>query len=86
MQEELNQFEINNIWKLIPRPTHQSIIGTEWIYRNKLGEHGTVVQNKARQVSKGYNQEEGIDFEETYASVARLDPSECYVLLHITKV
>ena len=73
MQEELNQFEINDVQELVPRPTHQSIIGTKWAYRNKLDEYGTVVRNKARLVAKGYNQEEGIDYEETYALVARLE-------------
>ena len=53
------------------RPSHQSIIETKWVYRNKLDEHGMVVQNKARLVAKGYNQEERIDYEETYAPVAR---------------
>ena len=43
MQEELNQFERNDVWELVPRPTHQSIIGTKWVYRNKLHEHGMVI-------------------------------------------
>ena len=73
MQEELNQFERNDVWELVRRPIHQSIIGTKWVYRNKLDEHGTVVRNKTRLVTKGYNQEEGIDYEETYAPVARLE-------------
>ena len=73
MQEELNQFEGNDVWKLVSRPTHQSIIGTKWVYRNKLDEHGMVVRNKARLITKYYNQEEGIDYEETYAPVARLE-------------
>ena len=73
MQEELNQFERNDVQELVPRLTHQSIIGTKWVYRNKFDEHETVVRNKARPVAKGYNQEEGIDYEETYAPVARLE-------------
>ena len=73
MQEELNQFERNDVWKLVPRPTHQSIIGTKWVYRNKLDKHRTVVRNKARLVAKGYNQEEEIDYVEIYAPVARLE-------------
>ena len=43
MKEELNQFERNDVWKLVPRPTHQSIIGTKLVYRNKPNEHGTIV-------------------------------------------
>ena len=73
MQEELNQFERNNVWTLVSRPRDNSIIGTKWVYRNKLDEKGNVIRNKARLVAKGYNQEEGIDFDETYAPVARLE-------------
>jgi len=50
-----------------------NIIGTKWVYRNKMDEHGAFTRNKARLVAKGYNQEEGIDFDDTYASVARLE-------------
>ncbi|GKD88949.1 copia protein, partial [Tanacetum coccineum] len=50
-----------------------TIIGTKWIYRNKLDENGVVSRNKARLVAQGYNQQEGIDYDETYAPVARLE-------------
>ncbi len=73
MQEELNQFERNKVWNLVPRPNNCSIIGTKWIFRNKLNEHGSVTRNKARLVAQGYNQEEGIDFDETFAPIARLE-------------
>ena len=73
MQEELNQFERSNVWNLVPRPNDHSIIGTKWIFRNKMDEHSNIVRNKARLVAQGYNQEEGIDYEETYAPVARLE-------------
>ncbi|KAH9685791.1 hypothetical protein KPL70_014095 [Citrus sinensis] len=73
MQEELNQFERNNVWELVPKPEHQSVIGTKWIFRNKMDESGVVVRNKGRLVAQGYNQEEGIDFDETFAPVARLE-------------
>ena len=55
MQEELNQFERNQVWDLVPKPEHQSIIGTKWVFRNKLDESGVVVRNKARLVAQGYN-------------------------------
>lgn len=73
MQEELNQFERNQVWELVPRPKDKHIIGTKWVFKNKLDENGIVVRNKARLVAQGYNQEEGIDFDETFAPVARLE-------------
>ena len=68
MQEELNQFERNEVWELVPRPNDQSVIGIKWVYRNKMDENGIIIRNKARLVAQGYNQQEGIDYEETFAS------------------
>ena len=73
MQEELNQFERNRVWDLVERPKDLNVIGTKWVFRNKVDEFGTVIRNKARLVAQGYNQEEGIDFDETFAPVARLE-------------
>ncbi|GJV97831.1 retrovirus-related pol polyprotein from transposon TNT 1-94 [Tanacetum coccineum] len=73
MQEELNQFITNDVWELVPQPRNMTIIGTKWVFRNKLDENGIVSQNTARLVAQGYNQQEGIDSDETYASVARLN-------------
>ena len=73
MEEELKQFEKNQVWHLVPRPKDYPIIGTKWVFRNKMDESGGVVRNKARLVAQGYNQEEGIDFDETFAPVARLE-------------
>ena len=73
IQDELGQFERNKVWTLVPRPTNYPIIRTKWVYRNKMDELGNVVRNKARLVAQGYNQEKGIDFDETFASVARLE-------------
>ena len=75
MQEELHQFELKNVWELVerPDPRKHNIIGTNWIYRNKQDENGLVVRNKARLVAQGYAQVEGIDFDETFAPIARLE-------------
>ncbi|WJZ99980.1 hypothetical protein VitviT2T_018380 [Vitis vinifera] len=73
MQEEINQFEISEIWKLVPRPSNQCVIGIGWVFRNKMDENGIIVINKARLVAQGFNQEECIDYEETFALVARLE-------------
>ena len=55
MTEELNQFTRNDVWDLVPRLANQNIIGTRWIFRNKLDESGNVIRNKARLVAQGYN-------------------------------
>ncbi|GJW37567.1 retrovirus-related pol polyprotein from transposon TNT 1-94 [Tanacetum coccineum] len=67
MQEELNQFIANDVWELVPQPKNLTIIGTKWVFRNKLDENGIVSRNKARLVAQGYNQQEGIDYDETIA-------------------
>jgi hypothetical protein len=72
MQEELNNFTRNEVWHLVPRP-NQNVVRTKWVFRNKQDEHGVVTRNKARLVAKGYSQVEGLDFDETYAPVARLE-------------
>jgi hypothetical protein len=72
MQEELNNFTRNEVWYLVPHP-NQNVVGTKWVFRNKQDEHGVVTRNKGRLVAKGCSQVEGLDFDETYAPVARLE-------------
>ena len=55
MQEELNEFERNKVWKLVPRPKNRSVVGTKWVFRNKTYSDGIITQNKARLVEKGYS-------------------------------
>ncbi|GKB52274.1 retrovirus-related pol polyprotein from transposon TNT 1-94, partial [Tanacetum coccineum] len=73
IQEELNEFERLEVWELVPRPDKVMVITLKWIYKVKLDELGGILKNKARLVARGYRQEEGIDFEESFALVARLD-------------
>ena len=72
MEEELSQIEKNDTWELVPTPKEKNVIGTKWVFRNKLDENGQVTQNKARLVCKGYAQIEGVDFEETFSLVFRI--------------
>ena len=81
MNEELEQIEKNNTWELVPRPNDKNVIGTNWIFKNKLNENGDVIRNKERLVCKGYSQQEGIDFEETFAPVARLEAIRMFLAL-----
>jgi hypothetical protein len=72
MQEELNNFERNQVWELVER-TNTNIIGTKWVFRNKQAKFVIVFRNKAILVAQGYTQVEGLDFGETHAPVARLE-------------
>lgn len=72
MEEELDKIKKNNTWTLVPRLVNKNVIGTKWVFRNKLNKDGVVVRNKARLVCKGYAQE-GEDYGENFAPVARLE-------------
>jgi hypothetical protein len=85
MDEELDQIEKNDTWELVPRPKNKNVIDTKWVFRNKLNEDGQVTRNKARLVCKGYAQIEGIDFEETFAAVARMEAIRLFVAYACSK-
>ncbi|GJZ43829.1 putative ribonuclease H-like domain-containing protein [Tanacetum coccineum] len=80
MQEELNKFERLEVWELIPRPDKVMGITLKWIYKVKLDELRGILKNKARLVARGYRQEEGIDFEESFAPVARLEAIRIFLV------
>ncbi|GJU26747.1 retrovirus-related pol polyprotein from transposon TNT 1-94 [Tanacetum coccineum] len=73
MQDEIHEFDRLDVWELVPPPDCAMIIALKWIYKVKLDEYGDVLKNKARLVAKGYRQEEGLDFEESFAPIARLE-------------
>ncbi|GJR48852.1 putative ribonuclease H-like domain-containing protein [Tanacetum coccineum] len=73
MQEEMQQFINQKVWQLVPLPDGKIAIGTKWILKNKRDARGIVVRNKARLVAQGHRQEEGIDYDEVFAPVARIE-------------
>ncbi|GJY49663.1 putative reverse transcriptase domain-containing protein [Tanacetum coccineum] len=77
--EELNEIELLEVWELVPRPDKVMVITLKLIYKVKLDELGGILKNKARLVAHGYLQEEGIDFEESFAPVARLDSIQIFL-------
>lgn len=73
MQEELGKLKRDEVCDLVPRPEETNIIGTKWAYKKKSDEKGVVTRNKARLMAQGYTQIEGVDFDETFVPVARLE-------------
>ncbi|GJY38892.1 putative ribonuclease H-like domain-containing protein [Tanacetum coccineum] len=73
MQEELLQFKLQKVWILVDLPSRKKAIGTKWVFKNKRDERSIVVKNKARLVAQGFRQEEGIDYDEVFAPVARIE-------------
>ena len=81
----MSQIEKNETWELVPRPKDKNIIGTKWMFKNKMNEDGQIIRNKARLVCKGYSQIEGIDFEETFAPVARVEAIRMFLEFFYSK-
>ncbi|GKF06922.1 retrovirus-related pol polyprotein from transposon TNT 1-94 [Tanacetum coccineum] len=79
MQGELNEFERLKVWELVPRPDCVMIITLKWIFKVKLDKLGGVLKNKARLVARGYHQEEGINFEESFVPVDRLEAIRIFI-------
>nr|GEX56768.1 hypothetical protein [Tanacetum cinerariifolium] len=80
MQEELHQFDRLDVWELVDRPLCKNVINMKWLWKNKRDEENTVIRNKSRLVAKGYAQKEGIDFEESFAPVARLEAVRLFIV------
>nr|GEU57460.1 hypothetical protein [Tanacetum cinerariifolium] len=79
MQEELHQFDRLDVWELVDRPLCKNVINIKWLWKNKRDEENSVIRNKSRLVAKGYAQKEGIDFEESFALVARLEAVRLFI-------
>ncbi|GJQ96902.1 retrovirus-related pol polyprotein from transposon TNT 1-94, partial [Tanacetum coccineum] len=76
MQDELLQFKLQKVWTLVELPNRKRAIGTKWVFRNKKDKRGITIKNKARLVSQGYTQEEGIDYDEMDVKSAFLNVQE----------
>ncbi|KAD6455017.1 hypothetical protein E3N88_09723 [Mikania micrantha] len=85
MQEELLQFERQGVWKTCPLPKGRYAIGTKWVFRNKKYDKGIVIKNKGRLVVQGYTQEEGIDYDEVFAPVARIEAIRIFLAFAAAK-
>ncbi|KAI5343342.1 hypothetical protein L3X38_011218 [Prunus dulcis] len=85
MEDELQMIEKNETWELVDRPTEKPVIGVKWVYKTKLNLDGSVQKNKARLVAKGYAQKPGLDYNETYAPVGRLDTIRTLIALAAKK-
>ncbi|XP_042974666.1 uncharacterized mitochondrial protein AtMg00820-like [Carya illinoinensis] len=81
MKEEIRMIEKNNTWELVAYPCSKDLIEVKWVYKTKLNPDGSLNKCKARLVAKGYSQSDGIDFNETYAPVVRLDTIRTIVAL-----
>ncbi|KAD7117240.1 hypothetical protein E3N88_04508 [Mikania micrantha] len=79
MQEELMQFQKLKVWNLVPLPKGKLPIGTRWVFRNKRDDSGVIIRNKASLVVQGFYQQEGIDYEEVFALVARLEAIQIFL-------
>jgi hypothetical protein len=85
MHEELENFERNQVWILVGSPRDVNVIGTKWVFKNKQGEDGEVVRNKAHLVAEGYSQVEGLDFGETFALAAHLETFRILLAFVVSK-
>ena len=81
MEDEINMIKKNQTWELVDRPSNRKVIGVKWVYKIKMNPDGTISKFKARLVVKGYSQQPGIDYGDTFAPVARLDTVKTLITL-----
>nr|GEV13300.1 retrovirus-related Pol polyprotein from transposon TNT 1-94 [Tanacetum cinerariifolium] len=79
IQEELHQFDRLDIWELVDRPLCKNVINMKWLWKNKHDEENTIIRNKSCLMAKGYAQKEGVDFEESFTPVARLEAVRLFI-------
>jgi hypothetical protein len=85
MHEELENSQRNQVWTLFVPPHDVNVIGTKWVFKNKQGEDGEVMRNKARLVAQGFSQVKGLDFGETFAPIARLEAIQILIAFIASK-
>nr|GFD22833.1 retrovirus-related Pol polyprotein from transposon TNT 1-94 [Tanacetum cinerariifolium] len=85
MQEELHQFDRLDVWELVDRQLCKNVINMKWLWKNKRDEENIVIRNISRLVAKGYAQKEGVDFEESFALVARLEAVQLFIAYALHK-
>ncbi|GJW91810.1 putative ribonuclease H-like domain-containing protein [Tanacetum coccineum] len=85
MQEELLQFKLQEVWTLVELPNGKRAIRTKWVFKNKKDERGIVIKNTARFVAQGHTQEEGIDYDEVFAPVARIEAISLFLAYALFK-
>jgi hypothetical protein len=85
MHEELKNFERNQVWTLVEPPIHVNVTETKWVFKNKQGEDGEIVRNKAHLVSQGFSQMEGLDFGKTFDHVAHLEAIRILLVFSASK-
>nr|GEU79531.1 retrovirus-related Pol polyprotein from transposon TNT 1-94 [Tanacetum cinerariifolium] len=78
-QEELHKFDRLGVWELVDRPLCKNVINMKWLWKNKRDQENTVIRNKSHLVAKGYAQKEGVDFEESFAPVTRLEAVRFFI-------
>nr|GFC82129.1 retrovirus-related Pol polyprotein from transposon TNT 1-94 [Tanacetum cinerariifolium] len=79
LTEELHQFDRLDVWELVDIPLCTNVINLKWLWKNKRDEENTVIRNESRLVARGYAQKEGVDFEESFAPVARLEAVRLFI-------